>query len=947
MSSFNHKRNKLFERRKHISSLSYTEKVLKVLPYIPCQQLECKCTNWSSKKLEDSQFECLHCGHLHCGEIFSSEFSSWIEALAVQMVEDLETLYLLCSDEEDVETRQLYFCMLKRLRKALVNRSHPHVDDLPPFERPSVATAVRNLIIRKLAASPHDAPLYIDIGRLVLTFLNGHRLQAPKNRKQKNENITGYRLIYMRWICHCYVPLFCTTYPYFEPSSAFGKNFFLALLTDLKSVLLDNVREENSKLASELLAFILELEREARVLNSPIWDPFFRPFSASGKLEDSGILGDPSSVFVDCKPASKHSVDENGEDIDQTLIKEEMDTGDYLPSTPKKKFMRHRNHGESSMCLYPTRSATKLMSTPQSCQRRPLEMDTPVSGDFQTPLGKRLRRDSSGSCSSFFGEINAKELEEVVKELEDDQNAGRNLLPSPALRSLLAARDAAARREESAGTIEFHVVSNSLNQQQEPSSYIWLLELLNVFSTQLPSMPKEYITRLVFDPKHKNLILLKVSENGDRHPIGGITFRMFMAQGFSEIVFCAVIFNEQVKGYGTQMMNHLKDYHTQHGIYHFLTYADSHAVGYFRKQGFSKEIRLPKQIYLGFIKEYEGADLMGCELYPNVVYTQFSEVISRQREIISRIIERRKRALETVYPGIPNSQFRFGPIPLSSIPGLIESGWRADASDGESKTLVETTEVTSNFVAMEVSSPGETPATEAAEVPPTTSVTEPLSVQVAPSHSPHHTVLESMEVDGGFTQVKFPTIRRTRQLRGASESNEDDTIARRTRASSGRNFQSSECNQPSSFQISPQPPPMTTQQISSAEKLRHREEVKQFNEAVDALAERIRPVLEAIKAHKFAGPFLTPVTPAEAPGYFNIITFPIDLRTMTERLKARYYTHLNLFIADMRRMFHNCRTYNHPESDLYRHVSSLENFFTRKMREAGLWENPPSPLPPP
>lgn len=27
----------LFERRKYISSLSYTEKVLKVLPYIPCQ----------------------------------------------------------------------------------------------------------------------------------------------------------------------------------------------------------------------------------------------------------------------------------------------------------------------------------------------------------------------------------------------------------------------------------------------------------------------------------------------------------------------------------------------------------------------------------------------------------------------------------------------------------------------------------------------------------------------------------------------------------------------------------------------------------------------------------------------------------------------------------------------------------------------------------------------
>ena len=39
-------------------------------------------------------------------------------------------------------------------------------------------------------------------------------------------------------------------------------------------------------------------------------------------------------------------------------------------------------------------------------------------------------------------------------------------------------------------------------------------------------MPKEYITRLVFDPKHKTLALVK---NGK--PIGGICFRMFPSQG--------------------------------------------------------------------------------------------------------------------------------------------------------------------------------------------------------------------------------------------------------------------------------------------------------------------------------------------------------------------------------------------------------------------------------
>lgn len=68
------------------------------------------------------------------------------------------------------------------------------------------------------------------------------------------------------------------------------------------------------------------------------------------------------------------------------------------------------------------------------------------------------------------------------------------------LHSFNATRDAAARQEESAGNIEFHVVSNSLNHNQAPQTYIWLLELLNVFALQLPRMPKEYIARLVFDP---------------------------------------------------------------------------------------------------------------------------------------------------------------------------------------------------------------------------------------------------------------------------------------------------------------------------------------------------------------------------------------------------------------------------------------------------------------
>lgn len=65
----------------------------------------------------------------------------------------------------------------------------------------------------------------------------------------------------------------------------------------------------------------------------------------------------------------------------------------------------------------------------------------------------------------------------------------------------------------------------------------------------------------------------------DGRPIGGICFRMFPSQGFTEIVFCAVTSSEQVKGYGTHLMNHIKDYHIKHNVLHFLTFADEYAIG--------------------------------------------------------------------------------------------------------------------------------------------------------------------------------------------------------------------------------------------------------------------------------------------------------------------------------------------------------------------------------
>lgn len=76
-------------------------------------------------------------------------------------------------------------------------------------------------------------------------------------------------------------------------------------------------------------------------------------------------------------------------------------------------------------------------------------------------------------------------------------------------------------------------------------------------------------------------------------------------------------------------MNHLKEYHIKHYILNFFTYANEYAVGYFKKYGFSKEIKIPKAKHVGYIKDYEGATLMECELNSQIPYAEFSVIIKK------------------------------------------------------------------------------------------------------------------------------------------------------------------------------------------------------------------------------------------------------------------------------------------------------------------------------
>jgi histone acetyltransferase len=227
--------------------------------------------------------------------------------------------------------------------------------------------------------------------------------------------------------------------------------------------------------------------------------------------------------------------------------------------------------------------------------------------------------------------------------------------------------------EELRGDIEFRVVNNDGSRE----SMIILTGLKCIFQKQLPKMPKDYIARLVYDRTHLSIAIIK-------HPlevVGGITYRPFNSRKFAEIVFCAVSSDQQVKGYGSHMMSHLKDYvKATSPIQHFLTYADNYAIGYFKKQGFTKEISLERHIWMGYIKDYEGGTIMQCTMVPKIRYLESAKMLLKQKETVHAKIHAFSKS-HIIHA--PPKEWKNGlcKIDPMQIPAIKASGWSADMDE--------------------------------------------------------------------------------------------------------------------------------------------------------------------------------------------------------------------------------------------------------------------------
>uniref|UniRef100_A0A8C1HUX7 Histone acetyltransferase n=1 Tax=Cyprinus carpio carpio TaxID=630221 RepID=A0A8C1HUX7_CYPCA len=739
------------QKKAQVRSFPRAKKLEKLGVFSSCKATDaCKCNGWknpnppSAARMELQQQAaslteaCRSCGHSLAEHVSHLENVSEEEInRLLGMVVDVENLFMSVHKEEDTDTKQVYFYLFKLLRKCILQMGKPVVEGSlgsPPFEKPNIEQGVLNFVQYKFShlASKERQTMY-ELSKMFLLCLNYWKLETPSQFRQRaqKEDAAAYKVDYTRWLCYCHVPQSNDSLPRYETCQVFGRSLLKSIFTVTRRQLLEKFRVEKDKLPPEKRTLILT---------------HFPKFLSM--LEEE-IYGENSPIWEAdfTMPAS-----EGTQLGHQTGVNLKV----WGLADPFKNDVKdHGNH-----CVMNCLSGEK--------RKHPEALTLEDA--------KRIR---------VMGDIPMELVNEVMKTITDP---AAMLGPETSLLSANAARDETARLEERRGIIEFHVIGNSLSQKSNKKILMWLVGLQNVFSHQLPRMPKEYITRLVFDPKHKTLALIK-----DGRVIGGICFRMFPTQGFTEIVFCAVTSNEQVKGYGTHLMNHLKEYHIKHSILYFLTYADEYAIGYFKKQGFSKDIKVPKSRYLGYIKDYEGATLMECELNPRIPYTELSHIIKRQKEIIKKLIERKQNQIRKVYPGLTCFKEGVRQIPVESIPGIRETGWKPSAKE-KSKEL------------------------------------------------------------------KDP----------------------------------------------------------------------------DLLYNMLKNLLAQIKTHPDAWPFMEPVKKSEAPDYYEVIRFPIDLKTMTERLKNRYYVTKKLFIADLQRVITNCREYNPPDSEYCKCANTLEKFFYFKLKEAGL-----------
>jgi N-acetylglutamate synthase-like GNAT family acetyltransferase len=419
-----------------------------------------------------------------------------------------------------------------------------------------------------------------------------------------------------------------------------------------------------------------------------------------------------------------------------------------------------------------------------------------------------------------------------------------------------------------------------------PEALLRLIGVKSLFAKQLPKMPRAYIARLVLDRNHTSLVVLSDNptlQNSDDEIIGSICYRHFASQKFAEIAFCAVHATHQVKGYGTKLMNLLKHIAVQQQIEYFITYADNYAIGYFKKQGFTKQITMPKGRYYGYIKDYDGGTPMECYIHPSVDYFNIPTIVQQQRQFILYRIARTALSLTTVYPPL-TSEFILGGNTTTTT-GSKSSGGTSSSSNVNHQASSATATGTMTTT---------TPALSTNHG--TSSLSQQQQQQSFANDILAGSCMNTSIVGGGGISVSRANAGAARALTIPGMMEAGWTL------------------------------PDILQAVNKSDDMKQKS---------TALKQELLSIVRKIEEQQFAWPFREPVTPEEAPDYHDLITNPIDLKTMSQRIRQdNHYKNKQMLYGDLMLMIHNCNLYNDDGSTYIQCATQLDKFIKTIFNDA-------------
>eukprot|EP00003_Mantamonas_plastica_P027225 TRINITY_DN5786_c0_g1_i1.p1 TRINITY_DN5786_c0_g1~~TRINITY_DN5786_c0_g1_i1.p1 ORF type:complete len:201 (+),score=76.46 TRINITY_DN5786_c0_g1_i1:73-603(+) len=114
----------------------------------------------------------------------------------------------------------------------------------------------------------------------------------------------------------------------------------------------------------------------------------------------------------------------------------------------------------------------------------------------------------------------------------------------------------------------------------------------------------------------------------------------------------------------------------------------------------------------------------------------------------------------------------------------------------------------------------------------------------------------------------------------------------------------------------------------------------------EKLKEYLNALLALLKANQqYSWPFHHPVDANEVPDYYKVMMNPLSFQDIQTKLdEEEFYIIPEIFVADVRRVFRNCKHYNKSDTVFYKAATHMEGYLNqllKKKREEVLTEAAP------